>query len=411
MKTDFDKIIDRKNTACFKWDLNKEGFKRKDIISMWVADMDLPVAPEITKSIIDRASHPVYGYTFRNDDFYRPYIAWQAKRNQWQIERDWIINSCSVVISINMILQAMTPKKGRILIMTPVYGQFSATVNLAKRVLINSPMRNMDGFYTPDFTDIEQHFKDGIDAFILCSPHNPVGRVWTKSELLRMAELCLQYNVLLIADEIHSDLVYEESHHIPIASLSKEISAITITCTAPGKTFNISGLSIGFIIIENKEIRNKIYEIFSSQHLLAANIFGIEACRTAYEKGDRWLSEALSYLQSNRDFLVDYINNEIPLLEVYQPEGTYLAWIDFRNLKLSQSDLICFLVFVAGLGLDNGGKFGDDGLGFMRLNFACSRILLKKALDHLAASVRKLIDVDLDIRKLIDESEVIEDCD
>jgi cystathionine beta-lyase len=225
-----------------------------------------------------------------------------------------------------------------------------------------------------------------------------------------MAELCLQYDVLLIADEIHSDLVYEGSKHIPIASLSKEISAITITCTAPGKTFNISGLSIGFIIIENKEIRDKIYNIFSSRHMLASNIFGIEACRTAYEKGEQWLAEALSYLQSNRDFLVDYINNEIPLLEVFQPEGTYLAWIDFRNLKLSQSDLIYFLVFVAGLGLDNGGKFGDDGLGFMRLNFACSRILLKKALDSLAASIIKLIDVDLDIKKLIDKSEVIEDC-
>ena len=407
----FDKIIDRKNTGCFKWDMNKEGFKREDIISMWVADMDLPVAPEITQSIIDRASHPVYGYTFRDDKFYEPYIAWQKQHNNWQIKRDWIINSCSVVISINMILQTMTPERGRVLIMTPVYGQFSATVNSANRILINSPMTNLDGLYIPDFADIEKHFKQGIDAFILCSPHNPVGRVWNKSELLKMAELCLQYDVLMIADEIHSDLVYEESHHIPLASLSDEISANTITCTAPGKTFNISGLSIGFIIIENKDIREKVLEKFSSQHLLAANIFGIEACRTAYEKGDRWLTEALIYLQDNRDFLVDYINNEIPFLEVFQPESTYLAWIDFRNLKLSQSDLICFLVFVAGLGLDNGKKFGEDGEGFMRLNFGCSRKLLKRALDNLATAVKKLVGVNLDIRKLIDESEVIEDCD
>ncbi|MCF7919687.1 MAG: PatB family C-S lyase [Candidatus Cloacimonetes bacterium] len=411
MKYDFDQTVDRRNTRCFKWDLNKVNFKREDIISMWVADMDLPAAPEITEVIINRAKHPVYGYSFRDNRFYNAYINWQKHRNNWQIKRDWIVNSNSVVTSLCLILQALTAPEDKVLINSPVYGQFALAVSGSGRTLVTSPLRNNEGYYTPDFQDMENKFRSGIAAFILCSPHNPVGRVWKEEELRLMAELCLKYNVLLISDEIHSDLIFSESHHIPIASLSEDISRITVTCTSPGKTFNVSGMCIGFVIIENKILREKVKDIFTSSHLLAASIFAIEACQAAYEKGERWLSEMLGYLQTNRDYLVKFIRTEIPSLKVYTPEGTYLAWIDFRLLHLSQSDLLCFLVFAAGLGLDNGTKFGEEGRGFMRLNFACSFSLLQHALHNLAAAVKELQSNDLDIKKLIKESEVIEDCD
>lgn len=411
MKEYFDKVYDRRGTNCFKWDLNKKGFQREDIISMWVADMDLPTAPEVKEALKNRALHPLFGYTFRDDDYFEAYINWQKKRNAWDIEREWILNSTSVVISINLIIRALTDKNDKILILTPVYGQFSASVNDTGRKLVNSKMINDDGYYKMDFDDIEEKMKNGVKILVFCSPHNPVGRVWKEDELLHISELCLKYNVLMLSDEIHSDLIYSESKHIPVASISEEISQNTITCCAPGKTFNISGLSIGFIIIKNKEIRDKVHDFYSTHHLLAANVFGIVAAQAAYEKGEKWLNNVITYLQNNRDYLIEYIKNEIPLIKVVPCEGTYLAWLDMRKLKLKQSELICFLVFVAGLGFDNGMKFGDDGEGFMRLNFACSHKLLKTALENLKNAVNELEEVDFDLNKLVESHNEIKDCD
>lgn len=411
MKTDFTKTYNRRGTKCFKWDKNKELFCREDIISMWVADMDLPTAPAVMESIKKRAEHPLLGYTFRDELYYQAYINWQKERNHWEIKREWILNSTSVVISLNLIIRTLTPPAANILIMPPVYSQFSQTLKDTGRNMVTSPLINNNGLFVPDFNDLELKLSAGVDLLILCSPHNPVGRVWDKEELKKIAKLCLNYNTLIISDEIHSDLVYDESTHLPLASLSEEISANTITCTSPGKTFNISGLSIGFIICENPDLREKIFSTFMNLHLLAANIFAIEACQAAYTNGKEWLQNLLEHLKGNRDFLTRFINEEIPQVKINTIQGTYLAWLDFRSLNLKQTELVAFLVFIAGLGLDNGTKYGSEGEGFMRLNFACSRSLLKEALQKLKDALHRFNNDNEEVRKIINNSEAINDCD
>ncbi len=411
MIRDFNKVYDRHNTSCFKWDKNKEIYGKDDIISMWVADMDLPVAPEIEQCIIDRALHPLYGYTFRDDSYFDAFINWQKSHNSWQIKPDWLINSTSVVISLNMIIRSLTQSDDKILIFSPAYSQFAITVEDTGRQLVKSSLINNEGYFRIDFADLESKLASGIKLLIFCSPHNPVGRVWKKDELLMLSGLCLKYHTLIVSDEIHSDLIYQGHRHIPLASLSPEISAATITCMSPGKTFNISGLSISFIITENEAYRTMIQNTFDSHHLMSANIFGIEACQAAYLSGNEWLIETRSYLQENRDYLFHFIQEYLPMVKVFSPEGTFLAWLDFREYKLSQKELQRFLVHVAGLGLDNGTKFGPEGEGFMRLNFACSCLLLIKALQQLYEATQKLFQVDFDLLKLIKNYKEIEDCD
>jgi len=411
MKRDFDKIYDRRNTNCFKWDLNKEIYNKEDVISMWVADMDLPTDPLIEQSIIERAKHPLYGYTFRDADYSQAFINWQKSHNNWIIKKDWLLNSTSVVVSLNLIIRTFSQPEDKIMIITPVYSQFFVAINDTGRQIVSSSMIEKGSEFVMDYTDIESKLAQGVKLLIFCSPHNPVGRVWRKDELEKLAQLCLKYNTIIVSDEIHSDLIYSESVHIPIASISPQVSANTITCISPGKTFNLSGLSISFIIIENEELREKIRNTFLSYHLMAANIFGITAAQTAYSMGTPWLQGLKQYLQENRDFIIDYITKNIPLIKLYKPQGTYLAWLDLRNLKLNQDDLQLFLVHAAGLGLDNGTKYGEEGEGFMRLNFACSRLLLEKALCQLKNAVNKLIEVDFKFEKLNIDNQKIDDCD
>ena len=410
MKRDFDKIYDRRNTNCFKWDLNKEIYSKEDVISMWVADMDLPTDPLIEQSIIERAKHPLYGYTFRDKEYFQAFINWQKSHNNWAIDKDWLLNSTSVVVSLNLIIRTFSQPKDKIMIITPVYSQFFVAINDTGRQIVSSSLIEDESEFVMDFSDIESILAQGVKLLIFCSPHNPVGRVWRNDELQKLAQLCLKYKTIIVSDEIHSDLIYSESVHIPVASISPQVSANIITCMSPGKSFNVSGLSISFIIVENEELREKIRNTFLSYHLMAANIFGITAAQTAYNSGEPLLQEVKIYLQGNRDFIIDYITENIPLIKLYKPQGTFLAWFDLRNLKLNQDDLQLFLVHVAGLGLDNGTKYGDDGEGFMRLNFACSRQLLEKALCQLKNAVNKLIEVDLVFEKLNIDNQKIDDC-
>lgn len=410
MKTDFNKIYQRRGTSCFKWDKNKDFFGKDDIISLWVADMDLPTSPLIQKAIIDRAKHPLFGYTFRDDDYFAAFINWQKNQNNWDINRQWILNSTSVVVSINMIIRAFTQPQDDILILSPVYSQFAATIDSTQRNIISSPLLNNNERFEIDFVDLEKKLALGIKILVFCSPHNPVGRVWTYDELKKIGELCCQYNTMIISDEIHSDLIYPPHKHTPLASISKEISHLTITCLSPGKSFNLSGLSISFIVAENPRLRDKIKNIFMAYHLMAANIFGITACHTAFTQGLPWLQEVLIHLKNNRDYLYNFIK-EIPQIKMFLPEGTYLAWLDFRALKLNQKELQCFLINVAQLGLDNGTKFGLEGNGFMRFNFAIALPLLQKALQQLKSAIDKLVDAHLDLSKLITNFSDLQDCD
>jgi cysteine-S-conjugate beta-lyase len=411
MPRDFAKVYNRKNTNCYKWDKNEEIYGKGDVISMWVADMDLPTAEVIEDSIIERAIHPLYGYTFRDDQYYEGFIAWQRKRNNWLIDRHWLIDSTSVVTSINMIIRTLTKPGDQILIFTPVYSQFHAVITETDRKIITSPLLNEDSYFKMDYADFENKLAAGIKLLIFCSPHNPVGRVWQREELEKLVSICQKYGTIIISDEIHSDLIYPPYNHVPLASISKKASDITITCMSPGKTFNVSGLCNSLIIIENKALRDSVCNTFSSHHLQAANIFGIQAFMAAYQAAEPWLKDVLSYLRSNRDHFASFIREKLPLIKTNIPEGTYLAWLDFRELGLSQNELQCFLVFAAGLGLDNGTKYGSEGAGFMRLNFACSREVLQEALSRLHEAIYKLIKADFVLSDIIENYKELKDCD
>ena len=285
----FDQIIDRKNTKCYKWDYNKEIFGKEELLSMWVADMDFQAPQEVLEVIQKRVDHGIFGYTGITDSFYDSIINWMKVRFNWEIKKDWIIATPGIVPSINLAIQTYTEKNDKILVQTPVYYPFFTSIKNNKRTLIVSELKLIDDHYEMDFEDLENKLADDVKMMILCSPHNPVSRVWKLEELQRVSELCLKYNVLLISDEIHSDLVFSNYNHIPIPTISKQIAENSITMFAPSKTFNVAGLSLSFIIIPNKKIRAKFQRTLRNLGLHLSNLFGIEALETSYKYGQKLL--------------------------------------------------------------------------------------------------------------------------
>jgi len=383
MKYDFEKIIDRNNTNCFKWDFTAQKFGSKDLIPLWVADMDFMAPDAVIKKLIKRARHGVFGYSFEPDEFYEVFTEWLAKRFDWKIKKEWIINATGIVPAINFAIQCFTEPDDKILVQTPVYFPFFESIKKNKRKVVNSPLILKNSKYEINFKDLKAKLQNNVKIMLLCSPHNPVGRVWTIEELQLIGELCLKNNVLLISDEIHADLILNDNKHIPISSLSSDFQDITISMYAPSKTFNVAGLTTSSIIIPNQQIRNKYQLYLDKLGLHLINTFGIDAFIAAYKEGEEWLDQLLVYLWKNYIFVRDFINNKIPLIKVTEPEGTYLLWLDCREMKLPQKELVDFFVNKARLGLNDGTVFGAGGEGFMRLNIGCSRILLKKALEQL----------------------------
>jgi cysteine-S-conjugate beta-lyase len=379
---DFDKIINRESTANYKYDLRNRFFGKDDVLPMWVADMDFETPVFIREAIIKRAKHPIYGYSFREDSYYKSIVEWVKKRHEWTIDTDWIIYSPGVVPALNLSTIVYTNEGDGIIVQPPVYFPFFSAVTDNKRLQLTNQLVLKDGRYYIDFEDFELKTKKA-SMCLISSPHNPVGRVWTKEELLRLGEICIRNNVIIISDEVHCDLVLPGYKHIPIASLSKEISDITVTCIAPSKTFNLAGLSTSSVIISNKVLRDKFEDMVNRYHLSFGNLFGTIASEAGYTKGARWVDEVNVYINRNYKYVEQALLEAGSKIKLIKPEATYLAWLDFRDTGYNDEQIKEILINTALLGLSDGPSFGDGGQGFQRMNLATPNLLVKEAMGRL----------------------------
>ncbi len=389
----FDKVIERRGTNCFKWDFIKPIFGKDDLLPFWVADMDFQAPPEVMKALNDRVEHGVFGYPFRADDYYKSIINWYKIRHNSIIKKDWIVNTPGVVPGICFVIQMLTEQGDTIVTHSPVYDPFFHSIQDNDRVLKTSPLINNNGHFEMDFENMEDIFKAGAKMMILCSPHNPVGRVWTRNELSSLIDLCIKYKVYLISDEIHSDLIFPgEKHHI-LLDIDERISDQLIIFNAPSKTFNVAGLSTAFGIIPNDEIREKFVDFLNKNHLFIGNIFGITALEAAYNYGQEWLDELNRYLKDNYDFICKFLDDHIPAIKPSKQEGTYLLWLDYKSLGIKADTMKTILIDEAGLAITDGRQYGIEGDCFIRFNYGCPRKLIDTALKRFKLSLenRKLI--------------------
>lgn len=397
MKYDFDRVFDREGTNSAKWDSRKEVFGRDDILPMWVADSDWPTAKPIIEAIKNRADHGIFGYTRTGDKCNQIVIDWMKRRFGWDIKPDWIVYTNGIVPSISIAIRALTQPGDEVILQPPVYYPFFPAVANSGVQIANNQLHFDGKTYQIDLTDLANKFKAGksyvsksprAKLIVLCSPHNPVGRVWSKEELLRIGEICTENDAIIVSDEIHADLIFEGNKHIPFSSLSEQLAQNSITMMAPSKTFNIPGLHASIIIIPNPKIR-KLFNDAKGRLLNEGGIFGQVALKAAYRDCDDWVEDQLVYLQGNMEFTLRYFHQNIPLIKVIEPEGTYLLWLDCRDLNLDSKKLDDFMVNDARVGLDNGAWFGPGGEGFMRLNIACPRSLLEEGLNRIEKAVQK----------------------
>ena len=379
---DFDKIIDRTNTESVKYDLRKSIFGKEDIIPMWVADMDFPTADFIREAIIERAKTDVYGYTFREDAYFESIVNWLKRHHQWETKIEWMSFTPGIVNAFNLAVMGLTNENDEIIIQPPVYHPFFYAVNNHNRKLVLNPLIDTDDGYIMNFDLLEQQAKTA-KMLILSNPHNPVGRVWKKEELMRLGEICLRNNVLVFSDEIHCDLVMPGFKHIPFASLSGDFAQNSITAHAASKTFNIAGLATSTVIIPNEGLRKRYTDFVHSTEADMGNVFGKIATKVAMEKGDEWHSQLINYIKGNIDYAVDFIRKEMPKVRIHKPEATYMIWMNFSDYGISDEELNRKMVFEAELGLNAGHIFGKEGDCCMRMNLACPRSVVEIAMQNL----------------------------
>ncbi|MBL3520879.1 pyridoxal phosphate-dependent aminotransferase [Arcobacter lanthieri] len=388
MKYNFDKIIERKNTNSSKWDTTKDG-----VIPMWVADMDFEVAPKIVENIIKRATHGVFGYTVIPNEYYEAEIKWWKNRYNFNIKKEWIEPTTGVIPSLSAIVQAFCKKGDKVLIQSPVYHYFNIAIQRNNIEVVTNNLIYENNTYKIDFEDFENKIKDEkVKLFILCNPHNPTSKVWSKDDLEKMGKLCIKYNVLVISDEIHRDLVFKDFSYTPYASISEEFLQNSITCTSATKTFNIAGLKASNIIVANQDLRVQLNNSLAKNEVKSLNVFGIESTTTAYLYCDDWLQELLVYLENNKDFLINYINKYIPSLKVVKAEATYLLWIDISELNISSVEFTKKLEDIGKLRVISGKTFGENGDNFIRINIACPKDILKDGLERLKLTVDSIKD-------------------
>ncbi|HFL3592398.1 TPA: MalY/PatB family protein [Clostridioides difficile] len=380
MNYNFNEIVDRSNNFSSKWSEMEKKYGTNDLLPMWVADMDFKVAPCIIDSLKNRLEQEIYGYTTRPDSYNESIVNWLDRRHNWKIKSEWLIYSPGVIPAISLLINELTKANDKIMIQEPVYSPFNSVVKNNNRELIISPLQKLEnGNYIMDYEDIENKIKD-VKLFILCNPHNPVGRVWTKDELKKLGDICLKHNVKIISDEIHSDIILKKHKHIPMASISKEFEKNTITCMAPTKTFNIAGLQSSYVILPDEKYYKLLDDAFTRIDIKRNNCFSLVATEASYNNGESWLESFLEYLESNIDFAIKYINENMPKLKVRKPEGTYLLWVDFSALGLSDEELESILVQKGKVALNQGNSFGIGGSGYQRINLACPRSMLEEAL-------------------------------
>jgi len=377
---DFDTIVDRLQTNTVKFGFREALFGSTDVIPLWVADMDFETPHFVVEAVKKRAEHPIYGYTFRADSFYNSFIDWVGRRHGWQVSRNQLIFTPGVVPALYLAITSLTEPNDKIIVQPPVYTPFSTTIKSNNRQLVENPLIQKNGKQTIDFDDLQKKIEDGAKMLLLCSPHNPGGRVWTEEELRRLADICIANEVIVVSDEIHSDLVYKPHKHIPFASLSDSAAAHTITCMAPSKTFNAAGLATAILVAGNPELHKKLTAAMEGSHLFTGNLFGAVALEAAYTHGDRWLEQLLSYLNDNIEFVCRFFNERIPQIKPYKPEGTYLMWLDCAGLGMNDKQLMSFMTSKAKVGMNAGTQFGTGGEGFLRLNVASPRSIIQQAL-------------------------------
>ena len=391
MKYDFDKVIDRLSSNSAKWSLSKELTGLDDVLPLWVADMDFACAPEIVEALKERVAHPIYGYTASSDKYYSGLIEWMKKRHEWSgIQRDWIGFTPGVVAGFNYAIQAYSHPGDKVILQPPVYYPMKMAIDNNGRRMVENPLKIVNGRYVMDYEDLEKKIDGRTKMIILCSPHNPVGRVWTRKELEQLVEVCEKKDIVIVSDEIHFDLILGKTKHTCTATISEEAMQRTVTLVAPSKTFNLAGLSNSSAIIPNKKLRDTFLNVLESNGVHFANTFGMVSQEAAYMSGEAWLDELLVYLRGNLKYLEDFIEKKIPGLKVYPLEGTYLAWVDCSSLGLSDEKLKEFMLKKAKLWLDEGTMFGSGGSMFMRVNIACPRSTLKMALERLEKAVKEL---------------------
>ncbi|MHB8126511.1 MAG: MalY/PatB family protein [Desulfitobacteriaceae bacterium] len=389
----FDQIIDRKNTNSVKWNFNKKNFGVEDVLPMWVADMDFTGPQPVIEALIRRAAHGIYGYSRGTDQYYESIINWMSKRHCWRIEREWITFSPGVVPALHWIVKALTNPGDKVVVQAPVYHPFFQAIKNNDCEILNNPLK-LDlgqGQYLMDLSDLERQLNPGVKLLFLCNPHNPVGRVWQKEELSELGKICLKNKIIIVADEIHSDLIFKGYKHVPLAALSQELAESTIVCTSPSKTFNLAGLQISNIIIPNPELRKAYRDILTINNINSPNTFAITAMEAAYNEGEEWLEQLLIYLEENLDYLTEFIAKKIPKVKLIKPQGTYLVWLDFREFGLEPFALKSFMLNKAKVALNEGYIFGQGGEGFERLNIACPRSLLKQGLERIENAFKDLL--------------------
>ncbi|HHV19196.1 MAG TPA: pyridoxal phosphate-dependent aminotransferase [Thermoanaerobacterales bacterium] len=380
--------MDRSKNYSSKWDELGKMYGRDDLLPLWVADMDFMSPKPVIEAIEARAKQGIYGYTSKPESYFESVARWMKKRHDWDVKTDWMIFSPGVVPALSFIVNALTHPGDKILVQSPVYYPFFKVIENNGRRVVNNPLLFNDGRYTMDFDDLEEKVKDPqVKLLFLCSPHNPVGRVWTEEELKKLGRICIDNNILIISDEIHQDILYPGVKHTPFASISEEFALNSITCTAPSKTFNLAGLQTSSIVIPNK-IYYDVYKNFMTRiHLLRNNAFGLVALEAAYTYGEEWLDQFLEYLDGNLKTLSEGIEKDIPQIKIIKPEGTYLVWMNCRELGFDSKHLSDFMINKARLALDDGYWFGTGGEGFQRINLACPRAYVNEALTRLKKAV------------------------
>lgn len=385
MDRDFNQVIDRHHTNSLKYDSAAAHGKTHDILPMWVADMDFPSPTAVSRRLTDISSFGIYGYSDNQDTYFDAVTGWYQSHFHWNTDASWILRTPGIIFAIGAAIRALTLPGDAVMIQQPVYYPFSSIIKNNRRKKINSPLIQRDGRYEMDFADIEAKIKaHHVKLFILCSPHNPVGRVWTRDELKALGNLCLKYGVTVISDEIHSDFVYPGHEHTVFASISDAFAEHSVICTSPSKTFNLAGLQVSNIFIQNEAIRKRVQAEIYATGYDELNIFALAACESAYREGDAWLLELKGYLKDNLDYLRSYLKEHLPLVRLVEPDGTYLVWLDFSALPVSEQERIHAIEETGKLWFDTGSMFGEEGVGFERINIACPRTTLEEAMRRLS---------------------------
>ena len=380
----FDEVIPRENTDCAKYDDRQHRFGHADVQPMWVADMDFQAPACVRQALRGLVEHGIFGYHLKTEKYYRAIIDWFQRRHHYAVDPQGIFFTPGVVPALSHLVQALTKAGDGIIIQPPVYFPFVWAIEVNQRRMLQNPLVETKGEYTIDFDDLEAKTREAT-MLILCSPHNPVGRVWRREELERIAEICLRHDVLILSDEIHNDLVFGPNRHVPIASLSPEVDRITVTCHSASKTFNLAGLSTAYVIIQDPQLRQTYQAGVAPLHVEALNSFGLKAMEAAFTQGEPWLQELLEYLWGNYRAVSSFLKENLPEVRASSLEGTYLVWLDFRGWGLDQKALRELIIEKARLGLHDGPTFGPGGEGFQRMNIACPRRMLQEALDRLKA--------------------------